>query len=202
MKRATWRIPSSGLWRRVALERTEVSEERDPCMIRVTRIGELGTTLAVISNWSKLRRNSGNVVPSSPIIVTVIMKEIRSSKTSVLIRATRRHIPEDGIPHSYRRGKLKSYIIFIYIAISKACFKKLLLFRKNYRTVHIFIYVFKLCPLWGCGCYLSVNSWCLWLYTLFWVNTRYFEFLILWHIVIYRWLCAVLFLGGVSENIF
>jgi hypothetical protein len=36
-------------------------------------------------------------VPSSPIIVTLMMEEIRSFKTSLLTRATRRHIPNDGI---------------------------------------------------------------------------------------------------------
>jgi hypothetical protein len=39
---------SSGLLRRVALVRTDVSEERN-ASIRVTRIGELGTTPAVTS---------------------------------------------------------------------------------------------------------------------------------------------------------
>jgi hypothetical protein len=38
---------SSGMLRRVALERTDVSEERSASFIRVTRIGELGTRLAV-----------------------------------------------------------------------------------------------------------------------------------------------------------
>jgi hypothetical protein len=41
---------SSGLLRRVALVRIDVSEERSASFIRVTRIGELGTTLAVTSN--------------------------------------------------------------------------------------------------------------------------------------------------------
>jgi hypothetical protein len=36
--------------RRVALVRTDISEERIAYIIRVTRIGELGTTLAVTSN--------------------------------------------------------------------------------------------------------------------------------------------------------
>jgi hypothetical protein len=40
---------SSGLLRRVALVRTDVSEKPGASFIRVTRIGELGTTLAVIS---------------------------------------------------------------------------------------------------------------------------------------------------------
>jgi hypothetical protein len=36
--------------RRVALVRTDVSEESSTSFIRVTRIGELGTKLAVTSN--------------------------------------------------------------------------------------------------------------------------------------------------------
>jgi hypothetical protein len=38
---------SYGMLRRVALERTEVSEEHSASFIKVTRIGELGTTLTV-----------------------------------------------------------------------------------------------------------------------------------------------------------
>jgi hypothetical protein len=40
---------------RVALVRTDVGEELNSCIIRVTRIGELGTTLAVTSNRRKQR---------------------------------------------------------------------------------------------------------------------------------------------------
>jgi hypothetical protein len=45
---------SSGVLRRVALVRTDVSEELSASIIRVTKIGELGTTLAVTSNRPKL----------------------------------------------------------------------------------------------------------------------------------------------------
>jgi hypothetical protein len=38
-----------------------------------------------------------NVVPSSPILVTLMMDSLRSSETSVLTRAIRRNISEDGI---------------------------------------------------------------------------------------------------------
>jgi hypothetical protein len=41
---------SSGMLRRVALVRTDVSEEAGASFIRVTRIGELGTTQAATSN--------------------------------------------------------------------------------------------------------------------------------------------------------
>jgi hypothetical protein len=40
-------MPSSGMLQNVALVRTDVSEQRSTYIIRVTRIRELGTTLAV-----------------------------------------------------------------------------------------------------------------------------------------------------------
>jgi hypothetical protein len=42
-------MPSNVIWRRVALIRTEVAEDRVASMIRVTRMSELGT-LAVTNN--------------------------------------------------------------------------------------------------------------------------------------------------------
>jgi hypothetical protein len=65
--------------RRVALVRTNVSEDLSASFIRLTRIGELGTTLAVTSNRRMLRRNT-----------------------------TRRNVPEDALLHSQRRENLKS----------------------------------------------------------------------------------------------
>jgi hypothetical protein len=50
---------SSGLLRRVALVRTDVSEEPGACIIRVTKIGELGTTQAATSNRRTLQREIG-----------------------------------------------------------------------------------------------------------------------------------------------
>jgi hypothetical protein len=46
--------------RRVTLVRTDVSEELSASFIGVTRISELGTTLAVTSNRRTLRRNTSN----------------------------------------------------------------------------------------------------------------------------------------------
>jgi hypothetical protein len=48
-------MASSGILRRVALVRTDISEELSASFIRVTRIGELGTTLAVTSNRRSVR---------------------------------------------------------------------------------------------------------------------------------------------------
>jgi hypothetical protein len=52
----TLRMASCGMLRRVAGVRTDVSEELSASFIRVTRIGELGTTQAATSNRRTLRR--------------------------------------------------------------------------------------------------------------------------------------------------
>jgi hypothetical protein len=48
-------MASSGMLRHVALVRTNVSEEPSASFIRVTRIGELGTTQAATSNRRRQR---------------------------------------------------------------------------------------------------------------------------------------------------
>jgi hypothetical protein len=59
-------MASSGMLRRVAFVRADVSEEFSASFIRVTRICEIGTTLAVTSNRSTKRRLlvTASVVPS------------------------------------------------------------------------------------------------------------------------------------------
>jgi hypothetical protein len=52
-----WRMASSGMLHRVALVKTDVSEELSASFIKVTRIGELGTTLAIASNRLTLVAN-------------------------------------------------------------------------------------------------------------------------------------------------
>jgi hypothetical protein len=89
------RMVSSGMLRRVALVRTDVSEESSASFISVRRLLVAAT-----------------VVPSSPILVTLMKEALGSSETSVLTRATRRNIPEDTILHNHRREK--SYIVLGY----------------------------------------------------------------------------------------
>jgi hypothetical protein len=43
---------------------------------------------------------TANVVPSSPILVTLMMEALRASETLVLIRITWSYLPEDGILNS------------------------------------------------------------------------------------------------------
>jgi hypothetical protein len=116
-----WRMVSYGMLRRVALERTDVSEELSPSFIRVTRISELGTTPAVTSvpRWLV----TAGVVPSSPILVTLMKEALGSSETSVLTRATRRNIPEDTILNRHSSENLKSYksLSSLVLRFSKIC---------------------------------------------------------------------------------
>jgi hypothetical protein len=80
-------MASSLMLRRVALVRTDVSEE-----------------LSAFVFLRSVRRILVTVnVPSSPILVTLLMEALSFSETSVLTRATQRNVPEDGIPQGHFR---------------------------------------------------------------------------------------------------
>jgi hypothetical protein len=94
---------SSGMLCRVALVRTDVSEE-------LTHLVFLRSVLRLLVTAS--------VVPSSPILVTLMKEALGSTETSVLTRATRRNIPEYTILHSHRRENLKSYTCVAFRSLS------------------------------------------------------------------------------------
>jgi hypothetical protein len=77
------RMVSSGMLRRAALVRTDVPEELSASFIWVTKIGELGTTLAArkLRFLRSLRRLlvTASVVLSSPIFVTQMKAGLSSS---------------------------------------------------------------------------------------------------------------------------
>jgi hypothetical protein len=79
---------SSGILRRVAVVRTDVSEELSAFYIWVTRIGELGTTQVVLLRSVHRLLGTGSVVSSSPILITLMKEALSSSETSVLTRVT------------------------------------------------------------------------------------------------------------------
>jgi hypothetical protein len=58
-------MASSGMLRRVGLVRTDVSEELRVSFIKVTRICELGTTLAVTSNQRTISSQRASVASYS-----------------------------------------------------------------------------------------------------------------------------------------
>jgi hypothetical protein len=75
-------MPPSWMLLRVALVRTDVSEDLSSSFIRVTRIGELGTKLYFAFLRSVLRLLvTTNVLPSSLILVTMITEALSSSET-------------------------------------------------------------------------------------------------------------------------
>jgi hypothetical protein len=63
-------MASSGMLRRLALVRTDVSEELGASIIRVTRIDEIRTQRASVASYG--------YVPSSPILVTPMMEALSS----------------------------------------------------------------------------------------------------------------------------
>jgi hypothetical protein len=77
--------------RRVALVRTDISEVLN-ASIKVTRPAHLVSLRSV-----RRLLVTASVVPSSPILVTLMKEAPNYSETSVFTRATRRNITEDTI---------------------------------------------------------------------------------------------------------
>jgi hypothetical protein len=73
-------------------------EQRNSSVIRVTQISELGTTSVVTSKCNfPLMLVTANVVPSSPILVTLMREVVCFSEKSVIKRTTRHHMSENEI---------------------------------------------------------------------------------------------------------
>jgi hypothetical protein len=60
-----------------------------------------GVISRMLHRVALVRTDAASVVPSSPILVSLMKKALNSSETSVITRATRRNIPEDAILHPY-----------------------------------------------------------------------------------------------------
>jgi hypothetical protein len=88
-------MASTGMLRCMDLVRTDVSEGLSASFIRATRIGELGTKLAVIVFLRSMHRLlvTASVVSSSPVFVTLMNEALSSSETSVLTRSTSKKTP-------------------------------------------------------------------------------------------------------------
>jgi hypothetical protein len=87
---------SSGMLRGVALVRTDISEELRASFIRVTRIGELGTTLAVTSNRRTAVKTSNLTTiantEASPLEMLPIAKSIIRKARWMVPTAIRGHL--------------------------------------------------------------------------------------------------------------
>jgi hypothetical protein len=86
------KLPSSAMLRRMALVRTDVPQELSASIIRVTRIGEIGSVSRLLV--------TANVVPSSPILITLMMGRHVPLK--------RRHLQE---PHGVTSQKTAFFIV-------------------------------------------------------------------------------------------
>jgi hypothetical protein len=59
-------MPSSGMLCHVVLVRTDILGEHSASIVRVTRIGKLGTMLAVTTNQRTLQRNTRAILCNIP----------------------------------------------------------------------------------------------------------------------------------------
>jgi hypothetical protein len=104
------------------LVRTDVSEEHFASIIRVTRIGELGTTLAVTSNRSTLRRST-------------LLRNVGFYESH--------NIPEESTLHSHRRKNLhfillfKNYVIAVFSMRKRTITPPVVAFNGNFTLQYL-----------------------------------------------------------------
>jgi hypothetical protein len=91
----------SRMIRRVALVRTDVSEELNASFIRVTRVGEIGTTLAVTSNRRTLRRNQESHGVTSQKTQVFIVTAVKTSNLTFLLQFTASNFGPNNNAFSY-----------------------------------------------------------------------------------------------------
>jgi hypothetical protein len=129
----SWRIESSGMWRRIALVRIDVSEESFASIIRVQRNSQLGTKLAVAetsNDWADIRLRIVRSYRSHTALHprrrdTLHRHRPKNLKSYIALTGWTLYwrcnvspvkyelgfyIPQDDILHSHRREHLKSYI--------------------------------------------------------------------------------------------
>jgi hypothetical protein len=93
-------MPASGAFHRVALVRTDVSEERLVSTFTMTRTNELGTSATLCHSIASQRASVAvsAAVPSSPILVTLMMQNVGSYRSHTTERPIRRHSSSCVVP--------------------------------------------------------------------------------------------------------
>jgi hypothetical protein len=122
-------MASSGLLRRVALVRTDVSEERNVSLIIVFVFLPRLRRLLVRTN-----------VLSSPILVTLLKEMLSSCETSVLTRATRSNIPEEwtmGNGHNFDSHDLRE--LSAYYSSGLPLLAATVLFEPACQNMHLYV---------------------------------------------------------------